>query len=642
MDGQNISRSLMQQQQQHQLQQQHALFVQQQQQRAGHHQQQQQQQQQQQHRQQQQQQIMQQQQQQATMYNLQNINSAAVHSNTASAATVNSAALSANSAAFNPVSNIPKTAITSNHKSVDPKFAGNTTKPKSATRTSSSSQHTAAATAANAGPLLTPAQAKPLLAQCNWVDKTIWASRQFMGGQAINGFLRVTASMQRMKKQRQRQLAKTSTVGATSGGGGGGDNNNNNGKRDLEISHTAEGQTDQEAEETLKLDVMNGRTAKKFKTEMEQGIEFCQFLHETIRQLIVEIDPSFTPPAPLSSNGASSASLQTREWQKRGVPMAEPISAGNLRDSPSQPTGATGASSSQANRSKAAPAASSGLASESTLRKSRKKKLPPSTEAPIAVPEFDPSGKRLLSRKEHCLRIAEVIRFRALHKGDFVAARLSSRDLWILGRVEKDYMSHSLSPAEFLLVTEARRSQLFRDKVFIQDIEDPGASQAVARDLVLPLPRSFSEAAEWCSRLKKGFRVYAMYPNTTSLYSATVVDSTTYARGDDDIVVVEFDGDEPDADTGQVPKCHIPARFVTLIPRDFLAANAPSLPTNVATANGSGTSKTTKRASIRSAGGNGMDDVEQAANMALSGDYNFDFDDDALPGLDFDDMDFTM
>jgi len=35
-----------------------------------------------------------------------------------------------------------------------------------------------------------------------------------------------------------------------------------------------------------------------------------------------------------------------------------------------------------------------------------------------------------------------------------------------------------------------------------------------------------------------------MYPHTTSLYSATVIDSTTYCRKDDDIVVVEFDGEE--------------------------------------------------------------------------------------------------
>lgn len=36
-----------------------------------------------------------------------------------------------------------------------------------------------------------------------------------------------------------------------------------------------------------------------------------------------------------------------------------------------------------------------------------------------------------------------------------------------------------------------------------------------------------------------------MYPQTTSLYSATVVDCTTYCREDDDIIVVEFDGEEP-------------------------------------------------------------------------------------------------
>ena len=36
-----------------------------------------------------------------------------------------------------------------------------------------------------------------------------------------------------------------------------------------------------------------------------------------------------------------------------------------------------------------------------------------------------------------------------------------------------------------------------------------------------------------------------MYPKTTSLYPATVTDSTTYCRGDDDIIVVEFDGEEP-------------------------------------------------------------------------------------------------
>ena len=67
-----------------------------------------------------------------------------------------------------------------------------------------------------------------------------------------------------------------------------------------------------------------------------------------------------------------------------------------------------------------------------------------------------------------------------------------------------------------------------------------------------------------------------MYPNTTSLYPATVIDSSTYCRGDDDIIVVEFDGEEPD-ETGTIPKYHIPARFVSLIPKEFPSSQPPTV-----------------------------------------------------------------
>jgi len=87
-----------------------------------------------------------------------------------------------------------------------------------------------------------------------------------------------------------------------------------------------------------------------------------------------------------------------------------------------------------------------------------------------------------------------------------------------------------------------------------------------------------------------------MYPHTTSLYVATVVDNATYCRGNDDIIVVEFDEDERGAraqvlkhavyahlflgthvthhpvsidETGALPKCHIPARFTVMIPREY-------------------------------------------------------------------------
>lgn len=516
------------------------------------------------------------------------------------------------------------------------------TKPASSMNNNNKSRATFPASLA-ATPL-TLEQARPLLDQCDWVDKSIWAARQIMGGQAVNGFLRATATMQRMKKQRQRQINKTS------GGADGAKDATADGIKKRELDASQEGlqemTTDQDAEEALKLDVMNTRTAKKFKSECEMGEEFCIFLHELLRQLIVEMDPSFSPPDPLTHKGIPSVLLQARERQKQGLPMvvAEPTAF---------PTMNTGIQMALANSMLAASkltnvtahvpqksdqsAANSGLASESTLRKSRKKKLPPSNEPPVSIAEFDPSGKRLFSKKEHAFRVAEVLRFRTLRKGDFVAARLSSRDLWILARVQQDFATHKLSPGELLHLSEARRSQLFREKVILQDVEDAGSNHAVARDLVLPLPRSFSEAAEWCARLKKGYRVYAMYPQTTSLYSATVIDSTMYARGDDDIVVVEFDGDEPDAITGTIPKCHIPARFVILIPRHFAAANPQ--PTGAVAAGG--TSKAGKKTVSRGVFGNGVDDIEQAANLALNGDLTFDFEDD-LPGLDFNDMDFAM
>jgi hypothetical protein len=86
-----------------------------------------------------------------------------------------------------------------------------------------------------------------------------------------------------------------------------------------------------------------------------------------------------------------------------------------------------------------------------------------------------------------------------------------------------------------------------------------------------------------------------MYPSTTSLYSATVIDNTTYCRNDDDIVVVEFDGDEDDF--GHLPSRHIPARFVTLIPQEFPASaastttSANTLPASTAATASTGQSK---------------------------------------------------
>jgi urease gamma subunit len=435
--------------------------------------------------------------------------------------------------------------------------------PLSAMTTTQTKPNTGNPVPSQSQPSLSDAQMQSLLNQCDWKDKTLWLSRQLFGGQSVNGFLRSTATVQRIKKQRARQvkLKSTDDVSITSA-------SVNDKKRDL---------PDQVAEEALKQQVMNARTAKKLKAEMDAGLQFCALLHGTVRSILQDMNANAGIPIPPVLGSPESAAMMgsipppagyiasQQGTASGGMPTTSQALKQN-RNGASQPVSTAGTQYVTSQKTTASPGNPNG----STLRKNRKKKLPRNTEPVPVVSEFNAAGKRVVSKKEHQYRLFEALRFRALRKGDFVAARVSSRDLWILASVLQEYPGPTGKMDDFLQLSEAKRDQVFRNKVVIKDVEDKGemGTSMISRNLVLPLPRSFSEAADWGQRCKKGSRLYAMYPETTSLYTATVMDNTTYCRGDDDIIVVEFDGDEPDV-TGQIPKCHIPARFVTLIPREF-------------------------------------------------------------------------
>lgn len=480
-------------------------------------------------------------------------------------------------------------------------------------------------------------------------------ARQFLGGTTVNGFLKATAAVQRIKKQRARQVAAANAkqeqkalqaqqnVSTASGdfippgdltlglsnpnapqtGGG-------KGKRASGSSLPST----QEAEEELKNEIMVGRTAKKIRTELLQGVDSCKHLSGVIRSILAEIDPTWnasnkdgllggfstggetvdssnaaeTQSSSMNSistqSGAAGNMLQTQNM----LPGMLPVSGdGNSKNTMPNPQGsarpdslastAVGGgvtervtmaemvrrrSSGSLGQSSSHPNASPGDPNGSTLRRLRKRKAVASDAKDSSL--LDESAllvgneefkKRKPSKKEIMYRAFEVTRFRTLRKGDYVAARLDSRDLWILARVVTEYPKLDLPLVELFSMTEAKRDSLFKNKVLIQDIEDYDGdvqkAKSVARQLILPLPRTYNEAAEWGARCKKGTRVYAMFPSTTSLYCGTVVDNTTYCRGDDDIIVVEFDGDEKDQG-GALPQHHIPARFVTLIPREFPSA----------------------------------------------------------------------
>ena len=415
------------------------------------------------------------------------------------------------------------------------------------------------------------------LAQCEWRDKTLWIARQVLGGQSLNGFLKATATVQRIKRQRARQTNSTKAkqqlreqqAAAVKQGlpdAPGINPLSQQHNDDVSVASSTDASkkrdapgVDDENETELKLQIMNPRTAKKLKSEMEAGIQFCEALHNVICGTLVELGPAveatgFEIPPPLGAPATTNSHTRSKTRGSMSIPTPKAnvrasstaTSSSNLSKSPpgtpSRPSLSDRSSSTARAASVKSPETPSSNARTSTLRRNRKKKLPPSGEPIIQIPEFDSSGKRICSKREHNNKILEVLQYRSLRQGDPVAAKVSSRDLWILARVLRDHPV-TASPVDLLEMHPSKRSQLFKETIMVMDVEDNGNAGAaptpVPRNAILPLPRSCSEAAEWCSQFyRKGSRVFAMYPDTTSLYSATVIDSTTYCQDNDDIVVV--------------------------------------------------------------------------------------------------------
>ena len=459
----------------------------------------------------------------------------------------------------------------------------------------------------------TPRQ-NQMISQCDSVDKTIWATRVLWGGNSVNGFLRATATAQRIKKQRARQnnstkMSRAAKAASTTTGMARppGDDDKKGATTITGPSAAAAGVSkpsgpgtgpglkmkeifNQHEEELLKKEIMNPRTARKLKSELEAGLTFCATVCNVLRGVLFDLEPSLSPflpphlilelekPPPAHTflipspppPGHQKLAVRSTKGGSRSKLSANPALKGTTSKT-------SGVSKQQLSQPAQNPSSSPGDSNNSTLRrlrKTNKKNKGQSIYSEPAFanlpPEFDPpnSNKRTCTKKEYQHRVFQLLRFRDLKEGDFCAARLSSRDLWILAKVLKDYKTTSLiplytvSPLEFLSLSDPRRDASFqREKVLLEDVEDQqsqGSGTYVIRSLVLPLPRSPSEANEWASRLiKKGSRVYAMYPQTTSLYAASVTDSITYARGDDDIIVVQFDGEDADPVTGEFPSYHV-------------------------------------------------------------------------------------
>lgn len=242
-----------------------------------------------------------------------------------------------------------------------------------------------------------------------------------MGGSSINGFLKATAAAQRIKKQRVRQIASTVRKRAAA---------------EMEKNNATE--PSMPTEDELRVDILNPRTVKKIRLEMQQGALAVKAMYENIQSIMKDLDPTSIPPPIHRLAAAPPPKPPTSTKQKvasstkpktKSTPAPQPVAATPTVDAPP-----------------------SNSAQGSELRKNRKHKLVKYT-LNVGISEFDATGKRIFSRKDHNLRIAEILRFRGLRKGDYVAARLSSRDLWILARVVNDYPPLSMNPTEFLKLT---------------------------------------------------------------------------------------------------------------------------------------------------------------------------------------------
>lgn len=411
-----------------------------------------------------------------------------------------------------------------------------------------------------------------ILENCSWQEKTVHVARSIFGTSSSNGFLKATAASQRIKKQIVKKIMLST---------------NEEKQKILES---------QEGNEKLKSQIMDVQTVKRLRNETMKGIEFCLSISSLVKSVIADLE-KFERKRTYFDNAASMHLQKLENTAANHVPNVslagssstkfdrfplvgisnqclENDKTANAKNS-SEKTNNSGVSSSFTFNSKSNSFMTKGIISSAMPSKntsnaleagnpngSTLRKLRMNNSLSTQAEEFTDENGRKLSKREWSYQLSEISRIRSLNKGDYVAAKVECRDMYIVARVVEPYIAPDEGELKQLNVPER--------EVLIQDVEDydadPQKAKAVARNLILSLPRSYAEALEWGLRFRKASRVYAMYPSTTSLYAATVVDSTTYCRGEDDIIVVEFDGDEDEL--GKLPQRHIPARFVTRAPRE--------------------------------------------------------------------------
>uniref|UniRef100_A0A7S3QFE2 SGF29 C-terminal domain-containing protein n=1 Tax=Chaetoceros debilis TaxID=122233 RepID=A0A7S3QFE2_9STRA len=442
--------------------------------------------------------------------------------------------------------------------------------------------------------LMKAEDAIPLIESLPWEEKLIYLSRHVMGGRKGNGFFRAVSTLNksRSKMLKEGELSTAKRKVARRGGMGG------IAMHGYDISDGENASifgglstTNDLIEPSQELAILKESPdiASNMLVEMGLGVTFCNTITSTIKSILKEID---SPEKKLDKKMPTVSEVKSNP--QKGVKTQIPKAAVQPSAPPSIPF---------------------------NLPPSLKKRRPRKIKDPIEeCAPADPLAKKC-SKKDLAHRHLNLTRFRPLRAGDFVAYKKTGNDsVCLLGTVVSDWHpTQSLSPNELMSLTDARRKEVFSSMVAVLDMNQQKKNsnvlgEMVSRQYILPLPQSHEEGNEWMYRCRKGFRVYAMDPQTSSFHPATVLDSTTYCEDEDNICIIEFD--MKDSSTGGTKgiQRHVPARFVTLIPRDFSSSTKPrakapsrkrkSAASSTAGKKGSGPNGKTNAASNKASGRN--------------------------------------
>jgi hypothetical protein len=159
------------------------------------------------------------------------------------------------------------------------------------------------------------------------------------------------------------------------------------------------------------------------------------------------------------------------------------------------------------------------------------------------------NDRTLQSEKEDNLSTwsFESQRFGSLKVGDFVAAKPQGENIWILSRIVKDWnvkVPQHLTGEEKVKTLEPKHNHVYFQDIEEFNIANKSTYKSVSRMNILRLPQNQKETFESLKQLQKGMRVYAIFPSTTSFYSATIVDIPPKQSGKELVCHLEFDGDE--------------------------------------------------------------------------------------------------